>query len=116
MCAKFTAERFEALANCRLICVAAIGDRVVGTISRDGNKVYTLFVDPDQHGRGIGRRLMRHIEGLAKREGHDYMETGASITAHRLYLALGYIDVRKAILSLASISSCEGRCERPSDR
>ena len=69
---------------------------MVGTVSRDGNQVYAMFVDPDRAGHGIGRRLMQHIEHLAAEEGHDYLEGGASITARDFYLRLGYIDVRES--------------------
>ncbi|MFV2172572.1 GNAT family N-acetyltransferase [Actinomadura sp. LOL_016] len=95
MSAHFTPERFVELSRSRSIYVADAG-RVVGTVSRDGNRVYTMFVDPDLSGRGIGRRLLRHIEDLAAREGHGHMETGASITAHHFYLRLGYEDVRES--------------------
>ncbi|MGP4013363.1 GNAT family N-acetyltransferase [Streptomyces sp. 4N124] len=95
MCAHFTAERFIELSSSRLVYVAEDA-RVVGTVSRDGNKVYTMFVDPDLAQRGIGRQLMRHIEALAARDGYDHMETGASITAHQFYLKLGYTDVRES--------------------
>jgi GNAT superfamily N-acetyltransferase len=53
-----------------------------------------MFIDPDHHGTGIGRRLMHHIESLAAQDGYEYMETGASLTAHEFYLKLGYSDVR----------------------
>lgn len=95
MCVHFTAERFIELSSTRRIYVAE-DRRVVGTVSRDGNKVYTMFVDPDLARRGIGRQLMRHIETLAAHDGYDYMETGASITAHEFYLKLGYTDVRES--------------------
>jgi GNAT superfamily N-acetyltransferase len=92
MCRHFTAERFIEQSASRLIYVAG-DDPVVGTVSRDGNKVYTMFVDPDLAGRGIARQLIRHVETLAARDGYDHMETGASITAHQFYLKLGYTDV-----------------------
>lgn len=95
MCARFTAERFVELSATRRIYVADDG-RVVGTVSRDGNRVYSLFVDPGAAGRGIGRRLLRHVETLAAREGHAHMETGATVTAHSFYLRLGYRDVHDA--------------------
>ncbi|MGW5047454.1 N-acetyltransferase family protein [Streptomyces griseoluteus] len=93
MCAHFTAERVIELSASRLIYVAE-GDRVVGTVSREGNKVYTMFVDPDFAGRGIGRQLMQQVQDSAVCDGYDHMETGASITAHGFYLRLGYTDVR----------------------
>lgn len=93
MCAHFDAGRITALAAQRQMFVAEL-DGVVGTVSRDGNKVYTMFVHPDTAGVGVGRLLMRHIEALAAAEGHDFMETGASITAQGFYRRLGYVDVR----------------------
>ncbi|WP_433199820.1 N-acetyltransferase family protein [Dactylosporangium sp. CS-047395] len=93
MCAHFTESRIRELAGRREMYVADV-DGVVGTVSRDGNKVYTMFVHPAAAGQGLGRSLMRHIEDLAAREGREYMETGASISAHDFYHRLGYTDVR----------------------
>ncbi len=97
MCAYFSAGRIEQLAEERQTFVAADGDgdgTIVGTVSRDGNKVFTMFVGPQMIGHGVGRDLMHHIEALAASEGYGYMETGASITAHGFYHRLGYVDVR----------------------
>jgi GNAT superfamily N-acetyltransferase len=94
MCAHFSPQRMSQLAEERQMFVAVDGGTVVGTVSRDGNKVFTMFIQPRMIGRGVGRRLMRHIETLAADEGYEYMETGASITAHGFYERLGYVDVR----------------------
>ncbi|MEU7676695.1 GNAT family N-acetyltransferase [Micromonospora taraxaci] len=93
MCDHFTEQRITELAIERQMVVAE-DDGIVGTVSRDGNKVYTMFVHPRVARRGIGRLLMRHVEVLAAIDGYDYMETGASITGHDFYRRLGYIDVR----------------------
>jgi GNAT superfamily N-acetyltransferase len=93
--AYFSAERFTELSGSRCIYVAE-AHVVLGTVSRDGNKVYTMFVDPDWAGNGIGRQLMSHVEQLAADEGYDHVETGASITARNFYLRLGYIDLRES--------------------
>ncbi|MEE1786169.1 GNAT family N-acetyltransferase [Streptomyces sp. SP17BM10] len=95
MCGHFTAARFVELSAGRDIYIADEGG-VVGTVSRDGNKVHSMFVDPDAAGRGIGRLLMDHVEALAAADGHEHMEAGASITAHRFYLRRGYQDVRES--------------------
>ncbi|MET7422693.1 GNAT family N-acetyltransferase [Dactylosporangium sp. NPDC005555] len=93
MCAHFTAERIVELAAEREMFVAS-QDGVVGTVARDGNKVYTMFVLPETAGTGVGRLLMGHIETLAAADGHEFMETGSSISAHGFYQRLGYTDVR----------------------
>ena len=96
MCAHYTAERMVELARQREIFVYEQGGAVVGTASREGNKVFTMFVDPAAGGRGVGRALLSHLEARAAAEGHDQMETGASITAHDFYRRLGYVDVRES--------------------
>lgn len=37
-------------------------DAPVGFIGLNGAKIETLFVHPDHHGKGIGRRLVEHAE------------------------------------------------------
>ena len=96
LCAHFTPEVVAALAGRRQMFVATAADPggIVGTISREGNRVHTMFVRPDAAGSGVGRLLLRHVEALAAADGHDVMETSASITAHGFYRRLGYHDVR----------------------
>ena len=94
--AAYTAAQFAGLARRRHIYIAECGAVLAGTVSRERNTVFTMFVDPRWAARGIGRQLMRHAEQQAAAEGHDHMETAASITAHAFYLALGYTDVRES--------------------
>jgi GNAT superfamily N-acetyltransferase len=95
MCAHHVPSRIVELAAQRQMFVAeTAAEGIAGTVSREGNKVHTMFVRPGLAGRGIGRQLMRHIESLAAGEGHDHMEAGASITGHGFYQRLGYVDVR----------------------
>ncbi|EST27313.1 GNAT family N-acetyltransferase [Streptomyces roseochromogenus] len=93
MCSHFTAEWFVEVSRSWEVYVAETDCQVVGTVSRDGNNVYALFVDPDMVGRGIGRRLMLHIERLAARDGYEYIERYANIPSHSFYLKLGFTDI-----------------------
>jgi GNAT superfamily N-acetyltransferase len=96
LCSSYTAAQFDGLARRRRIYIAECDGSMAGTVSRERNKVFTMFVDPRWAGRGVGRQLMRHAEQQAAGEGHDHMETAASITAHAFYLALGYTDLRES--------------------
>ena len=96
LCASYTAAQFAGLARRRHIYIAECDAVLAGTVSRERNMVFTMFVDPRWAARGIGRQLMRHAEQQAAGEGHDHMETAASITAHAFYLALGYTDLRES--------------------
>ena len=79
----------------RLFYIALIGKKIVGTISLEENTIYTLFVNPDYHNKGIGRKLMNFIEKVALEKGHKTVELPSSITAHKFYKKLGYKDVKK---------------------
>lgn len=69
--------------------VACEGERVVGFVSVDGDYISWLYIDPEQQGRGIGRRLLRHAVSLAG-------PTASTVTlannerALRLYLSEGF--------------------------
>jgi GNAT superfamily N-acetyltransferase len=76
MCAHFTPRQIERLAAERQMFVAVDQGDVVGTVSRDGNKVYTMFVHPRTIGQGVGRRLMVHVEALAAASGSATSTSG----------------------------------------
>ena len=46
------------------------GPEQTGTIGFAG-EIYTLYVDDAQHGRGLGRRLLRAMFARLRRDGHD---------------------------------------------
>lgn len=48
------------LDSVRLACLRDAEGQIAGFVGTDGEKVEMLFVDPTQHGRGIGRALMEH--------------------------------------------------------
>jgi GNAT superfamily N-acetyltransferase len=96
MSAHFAPETMVALAGTREVYVAVKEGKPVGTVSRDENKAYTLFVNPDFVGQSIGGKLMDHIEQLATNDGFGFMETGASITAHDFYRNRGYVHIHES--------------------
>ena len=78
----------------RTVIVAAIGSRIVGTASLDGNVVRTVFVSPDVQALGIGKTLMAEIEGMARERHIPSLTLSSSITAEAFYARLGYKAVR----------------------
>ena len=74
----------------RLIFVATKYNRIVGTVSLKENYILTLFVDSTKLHQGIGTLLMKHVESLARQNGHSSVTVLSSFTAYPFYLQLGY--------------------------
>jgi GNAT superfamily N-acetyltransferase len=79
----------------RDIFVLEEGNKVLGTGSLSGNMVRTVFVNPRYHGKGVGRKLMNHIEKVAKKKGLKTLQFHSSLTAEGFYKKLGYKKIRK---------------------
>jgi GNAT superfamily N-acetyltransferase len=91
----FTPSAVRALiANHTAFFVAVMGVRIVGTAFLNGNSVETPMVSPDLQRRGVGRLLMRSIEGVARDRGVSRLSLWSSITAEAFYDKLGYIAIR----------------------
>jgi N-acetylglutamate synthase-like GNAT family acetyltransferase len=93
---RFTPEFINTIDNSRKIFVAEYNDVVVGTASLDNDKVYTVFVDMNYHGRGVGKELMSNIERTALESGIKSLQLPASLTASEFYKKLGYHVVMEA--------------------
>lgn len=78
----------------RKVYVATVEQRVVATASLDAEVVRSVFVEPQQQGRGIGRQLMDEIHQAALRAQIDVLKVPSSITAQGFYTSLGYEKVR----------------------
>lgn len=79
----------------RDIYVIADGDTILGTASLENNNVFSVFVNLTYHGKGIGQRLMEHIERVAKNRGIDRLKLPSSLTAVDFYRKLGYKKIKK---------------------
>lgn len=93
----FTAERIGKLIETRLVLVALQDQQVLGTASLDGQVIRTVFVDPTQQGKGIGRRLMAAIERLAQERGARELRVPSSLTAQGFYRQLGFTQIREVV-------------------
>ena len=70
-------------------------DKIIGTVSLKGDWVLTVFVNPDVHGRGLGRKLMEYIENVAKKRKITKLTLPSSITAEKFYKKLGYKKIER---------------------
>ena len=80
--------------------VARLGDAPVGcgavVLEADDAEIKRMYVAPAARGRGVGRRLLDHLESLAMASGcrTSRLETGiAQPEALALYRRAGYMDI-----------------------
>ena len=73
--------------------VACDNRSVVGTgiIDRQSGQVDGIFVRPDMMGRGIGRQMMRYLEGMAKQSGLSDMSLDSTLNAAPFYRSCGFV-------------------------
>ncbi len=91
----FTPDGIAATLAMRQVFVAVDAARIVGTASRDGAVVRSVFVAPDAQGRGIGRALMAEIDRAAVAAGVATLTLQSSLTALGFYGRLGFRVVRE---------------------
>jgi len=95
--ANFTPERLIELLEQRLVFVAVLDGKIVGTGALDGNAVRSLFITPAQQRKGIGQALMSRIEKAALERCVEALLVPSSLTAESFYARLGYSVVRKQL-------------------
>jgi predicted N-acetyltransferase YhbS len=78
----------------RAIFVAVDNGKVVGTASLKKNTVYTVFVNPSIHKKGIGTKLMNKVEDLAKKNGYKEVKVPSGYTSVGFYKKIGYKKIK----------------------
>ena len=90
ICANFTRDKVIEKMALRDVFVAVCNRDIVGTVSLGNGKLHSMFVEPNRQRKGIGRRLVDHLEKHAVNSGHAELKLSSSITAKPFYEKLGY--------------------------
>ena len=78
----------------RKIFVAEENGKILGTISLENDMILCAFVNPRYQCRGIGKKLIEHIEKIAKRKGIKKLKVPSSTTSVGFYEKMGYKRVK----------------------
>jgi putative acetyltransferase len=92
--ANFAVEKIADRMRARHTFVCLLDGRIVGTIGLGGDRLRTLFVEPDLQGSGVGARLVAHLEAHARCAGVAELKLSSSLTARGFYERLGYRTIR----------------------
>jgi putative acetyltransferase len=69
-------------------------DIALGFMLLDGSHMEALFIDPSQHRRGIGSRLLAHAQSMHPTMTTDVNEQNAQAT--RFYLRHGFVEMGRS--------------------
>lgn len=97
LCNEYTPENLLNHAKRMDIFVAYHNKKLVGTISLTGNRLSRMFVLPQFQRRGMGSKLLRHIEVLAKKRDIKTLRVRSSVTAFDFYKKLGFHKTRRVL-------------------
>jgi GNAT superfamily N-acetyltransferase len=83
-------EAVAAVIRSEMVFVAENDGQIVGVLRGRKERLASLFVKPDHHRRGIGRRLVERFERASLEQGVDVIRVAATLYAVPFYLAMGY--------------------------
>src|SRR3989344_2617484 len=95
LCNFFTPDLIIKNLGDRTIYVAVEDDKVIGTASLKGDKVFTVFVNPDYHGIGVGSKLMDKVEELGKDKKYKTLKVPSGLSSVEFYKHRGYKEVKR---------------------
>jgi len=87
----YSPHRLLSLAQTREIYVYEKHRRMFGTISLEGETIYSFFVSPDRQNEGIGTAMMEFLEETIRKRGGSCLHIDASLTAVPFYRRRGFL-------------------------
>lgn len=93
--------------NERIIFCAFENEKLIGTIGLQGNEVVGLYVSYNKVGKGIGTKLLNHLEEYAKKNRIETLELTSTPSANLFYRRNGYIAKEPIIISVNGVDFLE---------
>jgi putative acetyltransferase len=94
ICANYAPDKVAQRLAERDVFVCLEGQRIVGTIGLESDKLRSLFVERGVQGKGVGARLVAHLEAHARQAGVTELHLSSSLTARGFSERLGYRMIR----------------------
>ncbi|MEO9167178.1 MAG: GNAT family N-acetyltransferase [Aestuariivirga sp.] len=90
ICTKHDPQHMQQNLYRREVFVLEMNNQLIGTISLGGDRLHSLFVEPDSAKKGYGRILVGHIENLARNNSVSVLKLSSSRTAVAFYEKLRF--------------------------
>ena len=87
----------------RILFCAFENGKLVGTIGLEGNELVGLYVSYTKIGKGIGKKLLNHLEGYAKKKQIRILELTSTPSALPFYHKNGYFSQEYVIINVNGV-------------
>jgi len=84
--------------------VAVEKDRILGIGGYDAIKVHAVFVPPEHHRKGIGKKIMERILKDAKKDNIKSLKVWSTFYAENFYKSFGFKKIKKLNLKCSNDS------------
>ncbi|MBU1118867.1 GNAT family N-acetyltransferase [Patescibacteria group bacterium] len=95
LCEEYTSEKILIDSKKMSIFLAVEESKLLGTIALDDDLILRMFVLPKYQGKKIGKKLVHHIEDIARKRAIEKLKLRASITAYGFYKKHGYKKIKE---------------------
>ena len=88
--------------------VFTIVAEISGTIAGFGevipkeNLLLAVYINPDFKRQGVGTAIVLELEEIAKKQGADFLQMDASLTAENFYISCGYQVIERGFHTISS--------------
>ena len=114
--AENTVEKLRVkLKEAQLFCLFK-EDRILGVGGLNGNEVISMYVDEQSRRKGIGYKILSHIEDFARRQKIEKLSLTATRSAKAFYERNGFIALHKEEVLVQEVSFKETRMEKRIDK
>jgi GNAT superfamily N-acetyltransferase len=83
-------EEIARTIQAEIVLVAEENERIVGVLRGKKDRLQSLFVSGEYHGKGIGRALVERFENMCLKLGSEAISVASSLFAVSFYRRLGY--------------------------
>lgn len=87
---EYSPDNLIKMAEKKELFVAIDNGIIIGVAAVEDNDISTVFILPEYQNQGIGKKLMKKVEDVAKNNGFREVKLNASINALEFYKKIGY--------------------------
>lgn len=108
----YSVEAIEGKIARQQVFCAMSGNVIAGTIALDGDFVVGFYTRLDFLGKGIGARLLHHLEQVARQQGLTHIRLASSPASNSFYVRHGFAEIETKVFNYLGVDFVETLMEK----